>query len=120
MELNMNRVSAAYIGAIAISDIIHPSEHLSEFYNAKYQLTRARDDNGKPLAMNGESLVIHRKDNSNRREGFNTASIDLTMMTLEAWPIGEGIVGSVIESIVSQFVNSHKDRINEVTSWFGF
>lgn len=121
MELKMNHVSAAYIGAIASSDILHPEEDGErKFYKASYELTRAvgKDDqnsgnnNDKPLVANGEALIIHRKASCVERAEINTASLALTRMTLESWPMGEGMLESIMMETITELSDKIVDKLD--------
>ena len=114
MELKMNHVSAAYIGAIASSDVLYPGEGGREFYKASYELTRATDKAGNNMAVNGEALLIHRKSASEERANINTASIKLSKMTLEGWPVGDGILKAIITETITELSREIGDKIS---SW---
>lgn len=112
MELKMNHVSMAYIGAIASSDILHPNTGGRELYKASYELTRATDKNDENLAVNGEALLIRRKSDNEYRAKLNTASVGLSKMTLEGWPVGDGILKAIITEAITELSSDIGDKLN--------
>ncbi|MBQ4481285.1 MAG: hypothetical protein II943_11685 [Victivallales bacterium] len=109
LELKMKRISAAYIGAIAVGDVLHGSEKGHEFFRASYDLTRA----GQPA--NGEALLLHRDDADQYRAGIDTASLDLTRLVLEGWPVGDGDLQSAILDLMDKAVNDVGSKVG--LSW---
>ncbi len=107
MELKMKHISAAYIGAIATSDIFHGNDDPTrKFYKANYDLTRAD-------GSNGESLLIHRKGSSKERESINSASLALTRLTLEGWPIGKGLLNAFLTDQLVKISDKITSKISD-------
>lgn len=103
MELRMNHVSAVYIGAIAVSDVLHRSSANDPFYAVSYELTRAAGD------ANGEALLVHRRAAGLERAKISTASLKLSELVMEKWPSGEGLGVATFDAVLVDFKNSQLD-----------
>ena len=103
MELQMNHVSAVYIGAIAVSDVLHRSSADDPFYAVSYELTRAEGE------ANGEALLVHRRAAGQEREKISTTSLKLSKLVLENWPSGEGLGVATFDAVLVDFKNSQLD-----------
>ena len=95
MPLRMGKVSGAYIGALAAADIIYPrDEGRLPFYQSAYLFTRATDEKGEPLDVNGESIVLHRSGEDRRDDIHSPNNLLLQNTLYRCWP-SNGTLGDI-------------------------
>lgn len=98
MFLQMDKISAVYIGAIGVSSVLFPNEYRaknSPFTSSKaaYIFTRelAKDEEGRPkpyqaATANGEMLVLRRLRNDRRNEVRNVNHLVWQNIIFRSWP----------------------------------
>lgn len=88
MELKMKKISAVYLGPIAVSGVLTPNDDTEPFYQKKYPFTftRSVDENGNPMLHNGEMMVLRKKDLDKRREIKDVNGLLEDMTIYRAWP----------------------------------
>lgn len=92
LDVRMTRLSGAYLGAVAIGDVLYPNDAKNPFYRAQYVLTRSRQTipwtNAVVAAsFNPESVMIHRRGDPDVREDVTTPN-NLLPVLWEPWPMG--------------------------------
>ena len=91
LDLRMTRLSGAYLGAVAVGDVLHPNDAKNPFYKAQYVLTRSRHAVSGTNAVvaasfNPESVVVHRRGDSEVREDV-TSPNNLLPVLLDPMPL---------------------------------
>lgn len=97
MFLNMDKISAVYIGAIGVSSVLFPAEYRGQetvpLYKAAYTFTRkfAEDEDGKKNTAeaarnNGEMLILRRKGTDRRNEVHNVNDLFWQNIIFKSWP----------------------------------
>ena len=102
MGLQMNKVSAAYIGAVGVASVLFPLNNSSgqetvPLYKAAYRFTRAlevKDDKQTIAQANGEMLVIRRINNLERDRVYNVNNLVFQNIIFRSWP-SNGPLGNI-------------------------
>ena len=104
MGLRMDKVSAVYIGAVAVSSVIFPVEDQSgnetvPLYKAAYDFTRVTEEKDEqliPSKQNGEMLIV-RRTGTDTRENVKTVNDVLFngKIMFRSWAHSDNIIDNI-------------------------